>query len=170
MLWIKQWCRSLCFAGCGTELCMSTFLLGYFSSAFIQCCGLMIGMGNLCVELSVWDSDIRSIEWLDWTPIDIYAGKYATRSIVLNRRLVRFSHIYLIPVKAHLNCSLVHLQWFAQALRLIKFAAGKAGSEFRREIQRQAPVIRNLLHHRLDIVLCFAGLKEMHASAIDLAV
>jgi hypothetical protein len=36
-----------------------------------------------------------------------------------------------------------------KALRLIKFAAqGKAGSDFRREIQRQAPVIRNLLHHR----------------------
>lgn len=35
-----------------------------------------------------------------------------------------------------------------KALRLIKFAAGKAGLEFRREIQRQAPVIRNLLHHR----------------------
>lgn len=36
-----------------------------------------------------------------------------------------------------------------KALRLIKFAAqGKAGSDFRREIQRQAPAIRNLLHHR----------------------
>lgn len=35
-----------------------------------------------------------------------------------------------------------------KALRLIKFAAGKAGVEFRREIQRQAPVVRNLLHYR----------------------
>ena len=35
-----------------------------------------------------------------------------------------------------------------QTLRLIKFAAGKAGSEFRREIQRQAAVIRNLLHYK----------------------
>lgn len=35
-----------------------------------------------------------------------------------------------------------------KALRLIKFAAGKAGPEFRREIQRQAVVIRKLLHHR----------------------
>jgi hypothetical protein len=35
-----------------------------------------------------------------------------------------------------------------QTLRLIKFAAGKAGTEFRREIQRQAAVIRNLLHYR----------------------
>ncbi|KAG0627067.1 hypothetical protein M758_2G171400 [Ceratodon purpureus] len=35
-----------------------------------------------------------------------------------------------------------------KALRLIKFASGKAGVEFRREIQRQAPVVRNLLHYR----------------------
>ncbi|XP_024368366.1 protein MODIFIED TRANSPORT TO THE VACUOLE 1 [Physcomitrium patens] len=35
-----------------------------------------------------------------------------------------------------------------KALRLIKFAAGKAGVEFRREIQRQAPAVRNLLHYR----------------------
>lgn len=35
-----------------------------------------------------------------------------------------------------------------QTLRLIKFAAGKAGTEFRRDIQRQAAVIRNLLHYK----------------------
>lgn len=48
--------------GCGTELCMSSFLLGYFSSAFIQCCSSMIDMGNLSVELSFWHLDVRSVE------------------------------------------------------------------------------------------------------------
>lgn len=35
-----------------------------------------------------------------------------------------------------------------KALRLIKFAVGKAGPEFRREIQRQAPAVRTLTHYR----------------------
>jgi hypothetical protein len=35
-----------------------------------------------------------------------------------------------------------------KALRLIKFAVGKAGPEFRRELQRQAPAVRTLIHYR----------------------
>ena len=55
-----------------------------------------------------------------------------------------------------------------QALRLIKFAVGKAGVEFRREIQRQAPVVRNLLHYRLGIVLCLRNCRpiDLHESGL----